>query len=156
VLLLALHACDSPTASETRLLQTAEASYALVADEGGIGVAIDYTFLNQTGHTVYLPNCKGVYFFRLERLEGGAWASAWDPDRFLCLSPPIVIEAEQSFSDTVQVWGSHDDPEMQNVRAGGTFRVVWTAALSSEDEPFSEALIPLEYRVSNSFVLLEP
>lgn len=157
-LVLVLYGCgSSTTSSETQLLQTGQASYPLVADQSGVEVTIDYTFSNQTGYTVYLPNCRGGYFYRLERLEGGAWVSAWNPDQFLCLSEPITIEAGQTFSDTIRIWGTQGDPAFERVNAGGTFRIVWAGAVTAYAEgPLSEALLPLEHRVSNAFELLSP
>jgi hypothetical protein len=156
-LLLSLPGCGSPTASNIELLQTGQTSYAMVVDGGGIEVEIDYTFSNETGHTVYLPNCQGSYFYRLERLEGDTWITAWDPPQYLCLGEPIMIAPGETFSDTVRISGTQSDTYTERVWTGGTFRIVWSGALKSYGEgPYSEALLPIEHRVSNSFELRRP
>ena len=154
--------CDSQTALERDaelLIQTEEAEYSLVADNNGLATEISYSFENRTGHTVYLSNCNGSFALQLERLQGNEWEVAWEPVLPACLSAPITIERGEVYETTLNIWagfpGSNSFPQFDAPDFSGTYRIVWVSAYSSYDEnefPFGSA-IPLEQRVSNSFLL---
>jgi hypothetical protein len=70
-----------------------------------------------------------------------------------------VIETGATFEQTLQVgvgtYGSNYYPQFDRPELSGTFRLVWSDALSSFQDrlPFGEP-IGLEHRVSNSFHLV--
>ena len=154
--------CDTYTGLERDAehpIQTDALEYELDSDGFGLYVEIPYVFTNRSGGTVYLVNCNGGFGLHLEREENGAWQYAWGPVLTMCLSPPILIASNATFADTLHVragsFGSNSFPQFDVDDPSGTYRIVWTAALSSFDAnsyPFGEQ-IPLEYRVSNRFTL---
>lgn len=91
----------------------------------------------------------------------GNWVHYWSPLRQLCLSPPLVIEPDEVYQDTLRVEGcASGEGCFQRLTPPDTdstaFRIVWTDALSSYDDggpPWGD-LIPLEERVSNHFTLV--
>lgn len=155
--------CDSglgPFEPDNPLIQTDAQEYELeLTGEEWLSAEIPYTFENRTGGTVYIPNCQGGFSLRLDRLEGFDWEPAWAPTLLACLSSPIVIEPGESFSQNLNVTGgllgTNTGPRWDREDPSGIYRIVWVAALSSYDQdrsPFGPQ-IPLEYRVSNPFVL---
>jgi hypothetical protein len=161
VALMSLNGCDSPTAVQTPLLQTDAPSYTLVRSANGFETEIRYVFTNRTGGAVYLVNCQGSYGLLLERYDGEKWKPAWSPVIPACLSLPIVIARGETFAASLRVWGARPGqsahPQFDRADPSGTYRIVWTDALSSYQDhlPFG-AEIPLESRMSNSFKLVLP
>ena len=153
--------CDAATGlarDGERLIQTESLAYDLRSDGLGLGVEIPYVFTNRTGAEVYLVNCGGAFALRLEWHVEGVWRTAWAPILTLCLSPPIVIESNATFGDTLHVWGappgSNYHPQFEVGDPSGTYRIVWGDALSSCQDhlPFGPQ-IPLESRISNQFTV---
>ena len=91
--------------SDLPLLETDASTYELVRHEYGFTVSIPYTFTNRTGGAVYLTNCGGQLRLHLEREDGGDWHSAWAPILAACQSSSIVIEEDELWVDTLEVWG---------------------------------------------------
>ena len=154
-----LNGCLSVTGpADPPLLQTDALTYELVRDDSGFTVSIPYTFTNRTGGSVYLPNCRGGFWLHLEREDEGDWHAAWSPFLLLCLSPPIVIEEDEVWVDTLEVWGGLPGgnvwPRFDVADPAGTYRIVWDDALSSYQDhlPFGRPL-PLAERMSNTFQL---
>ena len=101
-----LNGCLSATGlPDPPLLETDALTYELVRDDPGLMVSIPYTFTNRTGGPVYLVNCLGGSGLHLEREDRGDWHPAWSPVLLDCLSPPIVIEEDEVWVDTLEVWG---------------------------------------------------
>jgi hypothetical protein len=100
--------CDSATgpSDDQRLIQTESSAYQLQRKGIALTTEIPHTFTNRTGRTVYLSNCNGAFSILLEREDEDRWKTAWAPWRQTCLSPPIVIEANTVFHDTLQ-FGEH-------------------------------------------------
>jgi hypothetical protein len=104
--------------------------------------------------TVHIVNCGGQMSWGLQRQEGGQWIDAWIGETNECLSPPIVVRAGTSYTDTmrlVSITGErlrhgtirHDVPP-------GIYRVVLHNALTSFDvdaRPFGPDL-SIERRAS--------
>ena len=156
-------ACDTfygPSDNGDPLIQTDALEYQLTPDWVGLRVEIPYTFTNRTGDRVYLVNCNGSFSIHLEREQDGEWKHAWSPVHNLCLSPPIVVEPNGTFSDTLNVWGAppdslHIGPSFDVADPSGVYRIVWGTGLwsfQSDTLPFGP-LIPLEWRISNHFTL---
>jgi hypothetical protein len=146
--------CESSTGlapESERLIQTDSPQYDLQPEWIGWRVDIPYVFINRTGGTVYLANCNGGFGLHLEREDSGSWHTAWSPVILLCLSPPIVIERNVTFTDTLHVWGvppgSDAIPQFDVDDPSGTYRIVWDAAHWSSEQ------IPLVMRISNRFLL---
>jgi len=142
------------------LLQTEVLEYRLTAESISLTAQIPYTFENRTGASVFLVNCNGDFALLLQRLEGNEWVTRWGPLINSCLSPPIVIDDGELYSDTVYVWGaqhgSNAMPQFRVADPGGTYRILWVDALSSFQNtlPFGPQIAEA-YRVSNSFLLIE-
>ncbi len=160
--LLCASACDTytgPDREDEHPIQTDALLYDLDSDGFGLRVDIPYTFTNRSDGAVYLVNCNGGFGLHLDREGDDGWQLAWSPVLNLCLSPPIVIERNATYIDTLRVrageYGSNNYPQFDVEDPAGTYRIVWTAALSSFDanaSPFGEQ-IPLEQRISNRFAL---
>jgi len=154
--------CDTATglSDDERLIQTESLVYELRAGGIGLSVAIPYTFTNRTGRTIYLGNCNGGFSRYLEREDQGGWTIAWSPFIQDCISPPIVIEANTVFHDTLHVWGAPADsnnvsPHFDQDDPSSVYRIVWGTGFASFDSnarPFGQ-LMKFDWRVSNRFTL---
>lgn len=165
ILFLVLAGCNSPSAPrppnelENPAIVTDSSAYTLVSENGGLGVTIHYVFTNQTSGPVYVENCHGEFSQVLQRWSGSAWVPAWNPALLDCQSAPIVINAGESFSTQLPVWGAplgaNTGPQWEVANPSGWYRLVWGDALSSYDPNAGSAgkLIPLDVRTSNSFEL---
>lgn len=153
-------ACSAPPSVErdpVPLIQTDALEYPLTRNEVGYRATIPYTFRNETGEAVVLPNCEGDVRPLLEVLRGGtSWFEAWKPYTVACESEAVVIAPGEIFTDTLHLFGT---PPASNVlptflfpEVEGVYRLVWYQARAASDT--SGALLPLEERVSNPFVLL--
>ena len=157
--LCGLSSCTDPTVPTGAPLLTDATVYTLDFDGRGYAGAIPYSFTNTTGGKVFIVNCHGSFALHLERRQGDDWRMAWGPVLPLCLSAPIVIRAGEVFRDTVQVWGAPPGadfhPQFDVAEPSGTYRLVWSAALSSydpEERHFGDPIAE-EFRISNSFHL---
>lgn len=165
ILMLMLAGCSSPSAPRPTnelanpAIVTDSSAYTLTSQDGGVGVTIPYVFTNQTGGPVYVENCNGEFSQVLQRWSGSAWVTAWSPALLDCQSAPIVINAGESFSTQLRVWGapqgSTTGPQWDVADPSGWYRLVWGDVLSSYDlNAVPEGkLIPLDVRESNSFEL---
>jgi hypothetical protein len=147
--------CDSATgpSDDQRLIQTESPAYQLQRKGIALTAEIPYTFTNRTGRTVYLGNCNGAFSILLEREDEDGWKTAWAPWRQTCLSPPIVIEANTVFHDTLYVWGAPADstnisPHFDQDEPSRVYRIVWGTGLW-----FNAVLINRNWRISNRFTL---
>lgn len=153
--------CDGATDVRLPLIQTEEDAYALHPTDSRLETEIRYTFENRTGRPVYLVNCAGGFGIALDRLEDGQWIPAWGNVVPACLSPEILIEAGEVFSDTLHVSGglpgSRNHPQFDRADPSGTYRIRWVQAYAAiEDRLGSGPILLEEYRVSNSFDLSAP
>lgn len=158
-----LLACSSPASVDrdpTPLLQTEALSYPLERTKLGYRATIPWTFRNETGAPVYLAHCDGDVRPLLEMDRDGMWFPAWEPYRDPCASPPIVIQPGAIHADTLELFGA---PPQSNVmpifvfpEIEGVYRMVWPRAYATYDTlaGVPGALLPLEQRVSNRFVLV--
>ena len=153
----------SPRApADGSLMQTSAAVYRLRSHPAGVAADIVYTYTNSTGAPVYLINCNGDVSPSFQRERNGKWENAWGPGTNACLSPPVVIPAGGTYSDTLQMVVSRQDgafyDEIISADSGRRYRLIWHQALASFDDkarPFGPDL-PIEQRVSNPFVLTAP
>ena len=152
---------SAPLRDTSALSQTDSLGYTLQDDGSGYGLTLNVRFTNTTQRPVHFVNCDGVTGFRLEKQLPGGWVTAISPQKKLCLSPPITVMPGERFETSLWVHGSYpgkpdSDYKVDDVR--GTYRVVWTEAVSNYDEqrrPFGEPL-PFEQRISNRFALNLP
>ena len=141
-------------------IQTDSLHYQLAFDGIGYHVKIPYIFTNRTGGTVYIVNCDGFFDLHLEHDDDtrSPAHSAWAPVLDECLSAPIVIENDATFTDTLDLWGAapgqNVDPEFDRADPSGIYRIVWDDALSSYQDqlPFGSP-IARDARISNRFTL---
>ena len=143
------------------LLQTDALAYPLARDEVGYATRIAYTFRNQTGETVVLPNCDGDTRPMLQKERDGRWYDAWEPYRGRCESPPVVIGPGKTFTDTFDVFGA---PPGSNVlpafvfpEVEGVYRLFWVQARPAADSagtPDLQRSLDMRLRVSNPFTLV--
>ena len=155
--------CDlgtGPAANPDPAIQTEGSSFNLRRQGNYLKVVIPHTFTNRTGATVYIQNCRGGFRITLDRREPrGVWKTAWNPSTLLCLGPPIVIEADETYHVTLQVSGGLPGcscgPLFDKADPSGTYRIVWHHVLSSYQDrsgPLGDS-IALRHRTSNQFTL---
>jgi len=148
-----------PTRDADALLQTSALRYELRREDLGWRVTIPYTFRNDTGGPVYLPNCDGDIRPLLQVERNGAWFDAWRPFTVKCQSPPVVVLAGDTLADTLRVFGapagSNLVPAFTFEDVQGVYRLLWYQAASSADSAVvdPDALLPLRQRISNRFLL---
>jgi hypothetical protein len=163
---LCLAGCIGPfdlESGDDALMRTDTTTYTLRETfRGGREVRIPYTYENRTGGRIYLVNCGGYVPPILEqKATGGEWRTAWGAVELTCLSPPVIIEPDAIFRDTLWVLGfprgGNTSPEFLVDEIEGIHRLRWNRALTSFQNrlPFGEEL-PLAQRVSNEFLLREP
>ena len=153
--------CSHPTAPwhQDPLLQTSQLEYNLLPEMGGWSAQLEYQFTNETGGTVFIPNCRGSFSLRLERLENREWQSAWEPVLTLCNSSSIEIPPNDSKAFVLRLWGAAPGqnvaPRFSRSDPAGVYRIVWIDARSSlKAESALGEPIPLKYRLSNKFNLV--
>lgn len=159
VLLLGCEGSPVDTGRGDFPIQTEHLAYELQVTELGFETEVRHEFENRTGSDVFVVNCNGGFPIILDRLEAGTWVPRWGPAVNDCLSPPILIPAGSTFSETLRVFAGHPGsnvvPQFPDEDIDGTYRLRWLNALSSFDErarPFGTE-IPEEFRVSNPFSL---
>jgi hypothetical protein len=139
-------------------IQTDREIYTLDWDGAWYRTMVRYTFLNRTGHEVFIVNCNGAFALRLERWTGSRWLPAWSPVLPDCLSPPIEIATGEHREFTLEVVGARPSgnhyPQFDQATPSGWYRIVWMSALSSfqTSYPFGPE-IGAEHRYSNPFRL---
>lgn len=164
---LGLAACDETAVgpdssldlSAAPPIRTSADSYRLETDAIGWQTMIPFTYRNESRGTYFLVNCGTLYDIRLERWDGSRWVFGWGPVLPLCLSPVMRIESGTTFADTLWIFGGFPDgntvPRFASEDPAGQYRIV-IRTLGDYDEdayPFGP-LIPVEQRVSNSFLLV--
>ncbi|HSG07790.1 MAG TPA: hypothetical protein VLA36_05520 [Longimicrobiales bacterium] len=161
---LVLAACrPAPTVERdpAPLLQSDALAYELRRDDVGYSTRIPYTFRNETGGDVVLPNCNGDTRPMLQKERDGRWYDAWEPFMDRCLSPAVVIRAGGTFTDTLDVFGA---PPGSNVlptfvfpEVEGVYRLFWVQARPASDSsgtPDETRRLDMRFVVSNPFVLV--
>jgi hypothetical protein len=143
-------------------VQTDATFYSLREDGVGLATEIPLSYENQTADTLYIVNCRGQLAAVLEKKVDGGWEEFWWPTLLDCLSPPIVIEPSGVLVDTLHVWGAPPGhnvaPEFKSDDVEGVYRIVMHDVVFNYDSNrtgFGDP-VPLEYRVSNLFVLDDP
>jgi len=160
-LVLLAVACETPPPERDAgaLLQTSALRYTLRRDALGYRATIPWSFHNETGDTVWIPNCGGDVRPVLQVERKGAWFDAWTPFADPCASPPVMLPPGDSLADTLHVFGapagSNLVPAFAFEEVEGTYRLLWHRAVSSWDgdavDPASA--LPLAQRISNRFLL---
>ncbi len=142
-------------------IRTDRAEYTARRVADGVEVEIPFTYTNRTGRTVYVVNCNGIAPPGLQKRVDGEWMRAWSAAVPLCLSPPIVIGAGRTYTDTLRVFAGTPSsgvaPVLEVEEVEGVYRLVWENVVHDYDDArpgFGEPL-PLEARISNPFRLEE-
>lgn len=160
----ALGGCEGITPPDrdiTAPIQTDTMFYSLREDWVGLATEIPFRYRNLTANTLYIVNCRGQLPPVLDKLVGTGWERFWTPVLLACLSPPIVIEPRGVLVDTLHLWGAlpghNAGPEFKSDDVEGVYRIVMQQVVFNyEDRPGFGDPVPLEYRVSNLFVLDDP
>lgn len=156
---LACQSSTEPGDLQTPAIWTDRPEYIVEQTRTGWSTEIPYTFVNRTGEPVYVANCNGAFNLRLDRWQGTHWTPVWEPILPLCLSIPMVIETGEALQDTVHFFaapqGSNAYPQLKASGVEGTYRLVWLAAVHDYDNPAGGTEVPLRYRISNPFTVLE-
>jgi hypothetical protein len=146
----------------TAPIQTDATFYSLREEWVGLETEISLTYGNQTADTLYIVNCLGGLAAVLEKKVDRGWEKFWSPILLLCLSPPIIVEPRDVLVDTLHLWGAlpghNAGPEFKSDDVEGVYRIVLHNVVFNYDEDqtgFGDP-VPLEYRVSNRFVLDDP
>jgi hypothetical protein len=139
--------------------QTDSSAYTLQSGVVWYQAAISATFVNRTGAKVYFVNCQGSTGVVLQKLVGDRWIDAWSPNLTTCLSPPIVVlpghEQRWPIHVVAGYPGTNVVPKFTTPDIAGTYRAVWTQALTSYDARSSTfgTVLPLDHRLSNTFAI---
>lgn len=146
----------------TAPIQTDATFYSLREDWVGLETEISLSYENQTADTLYIVNCLGGLATVLEKKVDGGWEKFWSPILLACLSAPIIVEPRGVLVDTLHLWGAlpghNAGPEFKSEHVEGVYRIVLHNLVFNYDEDhrgFGDP-VPLEYRVSNHFVLDDP
>jgi hypothetical protein len=132
-------------------IRTDEKIYKVEVTPQSVKFMINYSYVNRTGDTVYLPTCVRPYRPLLEKKVEGRWMSAASSFEFMCVGPPVVIGPGETYQDSFQVEaflpGNKIVPELKvDVREiEGVYRLVH--AFEGRDH----RRLPLEDRISNEF-----
>lgn len=114
---------------------------------------IGFTYRNTTQDTLRMVNCNAIYWFALERLEGNAWITRWIMPYPACASPDIVYPPGAIITDTFQLLGAEPRrnllPAFGSEDIDGVYRMRWNNL-----HHLTAPELPLEFRTSNSFVLI--
>lgn len=122
-------------------------------------LTIGVRFVNPTSAPAYIPTCQGTNPPTLERWDGEKWVTAFSPVVLLCLGPPVVIGAGESYDYTFRVLASRRPntyPRFEVAEIPGTYRLVWGILGSwrpDGPEPGIGDPLPLAQRVSNTFTI---
>jgi hypothetical protein len=148
--------------SSAKLLETSQSRYEarLLTEEGDTRVVFDvpYRTRNTTADTLYLIGCNTPPPPVLEKRVDGSWQTAYAPVVLLCLSPPWALPPGAVREDTLHVvarLSGEDVAPTFETDVPGTYRLQRQiySRLTDERPPTGEALVPLERRISNTFVV---
>jgi hypothetical protein len=134
-------------------IRTEEKTYKVEVKPQSVKFMINYSYVNRTGDTVYLPTCVRPFRPLLEKKVEGRWVSAADSFEFMCIGPPVLIGPGETYYDSFQVEaflpGNKTIPKLK-VDVGeieGVYRLVHVF------EGRDHRRLPLEDRISNEFKL---
>jgi hypothetical protein len=129
-------------------------------DAGGDAYAVDipFRYLNDTGRTVSIVNCRGGLAIMLEKRGPDGWTVFYRSALLMCLSPPIQIPAGAVYRDTARIYGvlpgRNAEPAFASDDLDGEYRLVWGNLVHGYDPDrpgFGDAIGPLR---SNPFLLV--
>ena len=142
------------------MLRTDRSEYILTRESNTIRVDIGVTFDNRTGKAVYIPACHGAHPPILEKFEGGRWIVAYAPAVLLCLGPPVVVPAGETYEYEYRVVagapGTNIEPKFDVDAIPGTYRLVWGLFEEKLPDGLTRQPLPAESRTSNTFRIREP
>lgn len=145
---------ERPAVVKRAPVETDRPRYALREGPFGPETTIVTTYTAPANQDVYLLNCNGAFAVGLQRPNGDTWEHVWAPGMNACMSPPIVIRADESHQATIVVDSGVDaavSSRRTETKIGtGTYRVVWHGLLGSYDPNASPPGLdlPIEQRVS--------
>jgi hypothetical protein len=137
-------------------IRTERTSYTLQESPAGFRTGIAFTYVNDTGETVYLHGCRPPELPKLQKKRDGEWVDAWLPVRTLCLSQPVPVEPGDTVPFEFELFAGHRGsasyPQFEVDVLEGEYRLVWQITLS-RDPTWPRDDLPIERRVSNTFRL---
>lgn len=139
------------------LIQTSKEVYTVERSEHALEVVIPITFENRTGQTTYINTCKIPSPPALQKWIKGQWRTVYSAIVLLCLGPPVVIDAGETYRYTFRMHASlrpNTYPKFEAEEVEGTYRLIWGIHTSYENGGPADSLLPLEKRVSNTFRLV--
>ncbi len=161
--ILAAPACSEPLGLEREgaaPIQTDALRYVLEQTPSELATVIVYTFRNPTARTAYVGTCTGRWSPELQKEIDGEWVHAWSTAEFACLGPPIVIPPRASYTDVVWVSDCYPrencGPKFAVEEVEGVYRLVWPVLGSYSEDLGSGELLPLDQRISNRFLIVDP
>jgi hypothetical protein len=124
-----------------------------------IELDVAFTFTNRGRTTVAVPRCTRPHQPALDKLIGHEWVEVLAPAG-ACWAEPLVIGAGRTVTVDLRVvagrWHTFIEPQFRTSRVPGIYRLRWDIY---EYDALSQfrigARLPVEYRVSNEFRIIE-
>ncbi len=142
-------------------LHVRSTSAGLLYDHGAAPVRV--TISNPRSDTSFIVTCNGQSGTSLERLQNGVWIPAWSDAVAACFGSVIGIPPNRSADASVYVGGggagASISPQFSVPYIPGVYRLVWARIVNgfSMGPPLNFGMpIPIEYRRSNPFAIVDP
>jgi hypothetical protein len=144
------------------LVQTQELRYEITPNGWGRGATIPFAYRNISADTFYIVNCSGAIALSIEKLDSAGWKHVWSPIIQLCLSPPVTIAPGAVYNGVANFsgvpFGSNAYPQLPAGDLDGTYRLRLANVVlhyDSRRQGFGDQ-VPVEKRVSNAFLIVDP
>ena len=140
-------------------IQTDKSVYEMRSTTQAHELTIHLAYTNPTAGPVYIPTCREPGPPVLQKWVDGKWVTAYSPVVSLCLGPPVVIAAGETYSYTYRVFASRSPnsiPRFQVAEIPGQYRLMWHILgtwTPNGPGPGLGQLLPEEQRVSNTFTI---
>jgi hypothetical protein len=145
---------------EGEAFTTGRAEYVARQDAEQWLIDVDYSFTNTTELTLFVPVCQQPHPPTLEKLEDGAWVTAYSPAVLLCWEPPMEIAPGSQFTDTLRVHaglpGSNLYPQLEVSEVSGTYRLVWNVLRSNQAGAAAERLTSSTFTIRQATAARPP
>ena len=150
---------DSPIVTGAPI-QTDKSVYEMRTTTQAHELTIHLAYTNPTAGPVYIPTCREPGPPVLQKWVDGKWVTAYSPVVLLCLGPPVVIAAGETYRYTYRVFASRSPnsiPRFEVAKIPGEYRLVWHILgtwTPNGPEPGLGKLLPEEERISNTFQIV--
>ena len=125
----------APSGPTDAALVVAATALTVRRDQGVYRVDIPFRYVNRTAAVLANPGCHPPMAPQLEWWTGETWKEAYQNISLACLSPPFLIEAGGTFSDTLRMLVFRDSvsssvhgqmPYWLGPRVAADYRILWT------------------------------